>query len=1152
MAPATAGRLLRQLSHLLPPSGLAAQSDRQLLDRFAASREEAAFAALVQRHGGLVLGVCRRLLGDPHEAEDVFQSTFLVLANCADRIRRREAIAGWLHGVAVRLARKALQQRTRVRAPDPRQPANPRDIPNQVARDELCQIVDEEFRKLPSHYRAPLVLCYLEGKSRQQAAAELGCSEGAVKGKLERGRELLRIRLLRRGVALTPLALGSLEQSALAAVPSAWASAAVASAISHSNVPALGAALVRAALRTPRLPTLKIAAAVLALFGVVGAGYGLFAKPAPAGVAGHDVEEDPLPAGAVARIGNNWLHHENPVFFVGFARKGQQLITAQRGYTNYCFTCHAEPSGWLVAGNELLNLQSFQVWDLEHKCAVHSFGRPESAVTRATLRGKANEIRSWLRPQVHVALAADGQTLAVAASDGCIRLWEVAAAREHAVIDLGSKEFVAAMSFAPDGSRLAVCDAKGNVRLLDPAAGREVQRFKLQGAVSWIEGLTFSPDGKRLAASTGTKLHLLDLAAGREYCCVDGKAPGSPAIAFLADGRSVLFPSSDGRLRIVEGASGADVRAFGDPSRTAYLAALAVSPDGKTVATRGFDRAIRLWDLASGTELHQLTPSDLALRRGAEFFTLGTSHMSPAGGLAFSPDGRFLAAADAPGGARLWEVATGKAMRSTPQDSILDAAILPAGQSLRTVGLDHTVRTWRAKDGEQTACLELPPAGPDLVLAQDGRRAAFSVARDKVQIWDLDAGRLIREIDAPRDGGLCVGHVPANQMILSPDGKLLAMRETAGMTNLWEVDSGAKQIPLVPHSPRGTDDFVGNKGLVFSSDSRLLAVVLPPKPRSKSPRVCLWDIKTRKQICLLEPGDTILVGPPAFSPDGRLLALGHAEGTVSIWELTTGSRRLSVASKTRSALTRLAFAPDSKVLAGVDYNKGRAIHLWDLHSGKELATRSGHSLDVVALGFSPDGRRLLSGSKDATALVWDVIGLRPEPAEVALGEQDLARSWEDLARDVPRAYSALCRLEAAPRQAIELFGRRLRPAMAPDPRKISSLIASLESAEFKVRRQAFLELSSLGELAVSALERALRVEQPPETRKRLLELLEVSEPGPPAAETLRGLRAVEVLERLATEHAQALLQKLTQGAPHAQLTQEAKAALRRLAAAGPP
>src|SRR5262249_10588813 len=216
------GRLIRHI-RTLGDAAPTDQSDAQLLERFAARRDEGAFTALLERHGPMVFGVCRRVLRHEQDAEDAFQATFLVLARKAGSRGWHASVGAWLYAVAQRVALKA-------RTLAARRHARHTEVVGEVAAaparaspwHELRPILDEELNRLPEKYRAPLVLCYLEGKTNEEAARELGRPVGTVWYQLSRGRELLRGRLSRRGVGLSAVALGAvIAQHATAAVPEA-------------------------------------------------------------------------------------------------------------------------------------------------------------------------------------------------------------------------------------------------------------------------------------------------------------------------------------------------------------------------------------------------------------------------------------------------------------------------------------------------------------------------------------------------------------------------------------------------------------------------------------------------------------------------------------------------------------------------------------------------------------------------------------------------------------------------------------------------------------------------------------------------------------------------------------------------------------------
>jgi len=206
----------RYLSDLFRNGTPAALSDTELLNQFASRRSErdetaeVAFAALLARHGPMVLRVCRAALGDRHEVEDAFQATFLVLAVRAQSIRRRGSVASWLHGVALRVAASERSRAARSRRHELARAAMNSSTTQDAGSDPVCDqeralVIQEEIGRLPEKYRAAVVLCYLEGLTHEMAAERLGWPVGSVKSRLARARERLRVRLTRRGVAPTSL-----------------------------------------------------------------------------------------------------------------------------------------------------------------------------------------------------------------------------------------------------------------------------------------------------------------------------------------------------------------------------------------------------------------------------------------------------------------------------------------------------------------------------------------------------------------------------------------------------------------------------------------------------------------------------------------------------------------------------------------------------------------------------------------------------------------------------------------------------------------------------------------------------------------------------------------------------------------------------------
>jgi RNA polymerase sigma factor (sigma-70 family) len=260
-------------------------SDGELLQRYVAGREEAAFVALLRRHGPMVLGVCRRVGGNLQDAEDAFQATFLTLARKAGSIRKGQSVAGWLHGVAHRLAlaargRGSRRQARERRAADMRRTSGASDR----AWQELQATLDEALRQVPQVYRAPLLLCYLQGQTQEEAARHLGCPLGTVRSRLARGREWLKRALERQGVRLSAAALAAAlaGSSASAALPAALLRETTRAALAYAAgqapvglIPTRAAELLKGGPQVMATGKAKVETAIVLALGALGLGVGV-------------------------------------------------------------------------------------------------------------------------------------------------------------------------------------------------------------------------------------------------------------------------------------------------------------------------------------------------------------------------------------------------------------------------------------------------------------------------------------------------------------------------------------------------------------------------------------------------------------------------------------------------------------------------------------------------------------------------------------------------------------------------------------------------------------------------------------------------------------------------------------------------------------
>src|SRR5205085_447213 len=355
-----------------------------------------------------------------------------------------------------------------------------------------------------------------------------------------------------------------------------------------------------------------------------------------------------------------------------------------------------------------------------------------------------------------------------------------------------------------------------------------------------------------------------------------------------------------------------------------------------------------------------------------------------------------------------------------------------------------------------------------------GRRLATCSQNDKVvRVWDADTGRELLHIDGPGAG--------VDEVQFSPDGKLLATGAWDQPVYLWDAATGKLRHKLADHPCLGPH-------FRFSADSRALATA------SHHTTVGVWDVATGRLQQELPAPPNQVASLVAFA-DGRLLAIERPDGddeaemaTVSLWDLAAG----------------------------------RCVRRFAGHRG--LVNCAVLSDDGRSLAFSADGRRLATGSQDTTVLVWDMTARQAPHAKARLAADDLARLWDELQdADAAKAWRALWALAAAGDQAVALLHDRLPPAPAADARQIARWVAELDHPQFAVRERATAALREAADQAEGALRAALVRTRSAEVRQRVRRVLDGALEPARSPEELRAVRAVELLEDIATAAAPRLL-----------------------------
>jgi WD40 repeat protein len=719
--------------------------------------------------------------------------------------------------------------------------------------------------------------------------------------------------------------------------------------------------------------------------------------------------------------------------------------------------------------------------------------------------------------------SADGKTLYSGSRwKGHLRQWSVESGKE--VRSFPSLVQVSPLALAPNGKTMAGVSSNSRLWWLTTDTGKVLQELTLRDD---IRAISFFAKGKTLAAGTRSGVRFFDVVTGKEVRHVAPKLQIRDLAASPDD--KVLAAAVDSTVRRWDLANGEELPSFPAKEFTSWVAFV---PDGKWLVSSDQFSVIQFWDLASRKDHYQIRSA---------------GHLTNSRPFDISRDGKTLAYSFKTG-IGFWNISQKRNVDMPGHQGRISALFFaPDGRTLASGSWDNTVRIWDRTSGKELKRWQLP--GGDftgitgLSYSPDGRRLAAAGDDGAVRLWDTETAKEL----APLSTRPNVSHWPdrSREVAYSPDGKfLIALGERS--IRIWET-AGAKELPTIKvDSIQQGHTF---EKLAISPDSKVLAVGLS----GGSPKVLVHDLVGEGKPRLLDLGGRGRLYQLAFSPDGRMLALGgnfypnfpntDVSYMLELRETVTGALRWRIPGK--NAVSALAFAPDHRTLilalrSGDLRRPVSDVMFWDL---EEIGRINGHYHTVSQLAVSPDGRWLATGSEDSTVLIWDLAKLVPRKPARKLSARELNDLFTDLASDDgPRAYRATRVLAAGGSKTVAFLNDILqRLVKGAEAKRIAGLVVQLEKSEFALRQQAQQKLAELGEFAEPALQQALQEKPSLEFRRRAEKL--IAQMG---STRWRLLRAVEVLEVIGTPEARRTLEVIVQGPPHAALTREANKALGRL------
>jgi RNA polymerase sigma factor (sigma-70 family) len=1121
---------------------LAALSDRDLLARFSKDHDQAAFAAVVARHTNMVLGTCRRALPCADDAEDACQAVFLLLAQRAQGTRWQPSVAGWLYSAARKVARNARVAAER-RARREARAAVPEAVsqPDEMTARELTEALDAALDRLPPRYRAPLVLCYLEGLTQGEAATHLGVPAETLKSQLKRGRKKLADALAARGWELGVALLAAVTAST-AAGASRKLHNSILAAVSGSPS-AAAAALVRGVTMSGMTTSTKMALLVAA--GVVALGLGIaptLTVPAQPPEKEHRRAPENVSAPVQACIGSSRFRASATIGDARYAPGGKRVV----GYAGGTLYVWDAGDGSLVRKMDTGLGPLDDSTRIEEKWLAFAANPKDSRIACAGVKDGKTYLQIWdyetgrmvaekassCDALKALAWTPDGKRLLERANVGRTKptQWKLIVrdgnlAEQHChdlPKDFG--EWATVMHPLPGGRHVILWQENWEPAVFDVASGAVVRTLPYKQELP--SDLAVSPDGRTLVATSTQELRLLNLPGGETRTKLPVLRVGwdkprplfSPdgATVYLWDHRPIAYDVATGKekwratfrtlhtvrarlcdisqdgatllIRHGRALSRLDARTGTErdpPDAPSAPPELVWSPDGKVLWTRAerHDRTWTAWDAASGRRLHDLLPGGLV--------TDDNWKLLP--DLFFLPSGKEI-------------VAGLEKSESTERNGPKELLVFEAGtgRCLRRLGDPLPQDTFRVMHP-----IGIDPTG-DTVLMQ-----AYAISGqnpfDQTREYRYEAIRWATARSALVQRWTAIGHRTAPSRHFAPWVVTLGM--TAPEPGATEPKPALARIRCyapadgrlvhelqAEHVSVDVDRVEGNFLLAVEYDSKWITrertLTYAPQPPIAHD---LWELPSRTKVRLF---DAEKQAPVALGPGGRyvLRVVGDA-----------------------------------------------AFEVYEPFVLKKVVATVTAPCRPERFEFSPDGSRVAAALADASVVVWDTTPWRDLIGEQMRREMpaDLAPLWQDLAKDAGTGLRAARLLAAAGERAVVFLAGRIDARKAPDEALLRKLIADLDAEAYATREQAEKALGDIGGSAEAHLRKELRASPPPEARRRIDRLLTQIEARQLTAAEVREVRAVQALEWMGPPAARALLAKWAKGDPSAPLTQTARAAIRR-------
>jgi len=597
-----------------------------------------------------------------------------------------------------------------------------------------------------------------------------------------------------------------------------------------------------------------------------------------------------------------------------------------------------------------------RIWDANRRKYTASFDNKDNKILNSTgellayiadektivlqnlTKGELQAVFSGAESSLRMlSFSPDGKKLAASALDQPSFIWDVVTGEQPVQLS-GHDRLYGQLVFSEDGQWLAAPGWHTRMAQVWNAKTGKLTSL-LKGHQGDVTAVCFSPDGTRLLSiedHPSYQMRLWDTATGKLISVLEGHSNRLADFSFSPDSSRIASTGMDQTIRLWDGVSGKPVVTL--RGHSGWVNTVRFSRDGKQLVSASNDQTIRLWDVGTATSL--------AVLHG---------HTGMVRNAAYLDDGETLVSNSTDGSIRYWD------LKSLARDGqlkghtsfVYGVAIHPDGKQVASASWDSTIRIWDSFAGREMISMPHPKKTIATAIAYHpkGEYLASTGREDAVYLWNASTGELVHQWSIPTHPFL------EARLAFNGQGNLLAAGCRDGTVRVWDLTTKAEVAVLKGHPDTVRD-------VAFSPDGRWLA----SSGDCGDKTVRIWDVASKTQVRILEE-HTDRINTIAFSADGKHFASGSADGTVRLWDFSSGKRLATL--KNGSSVYGLSFTPDGSRLATACADN--AIRLWDVATGDEVAELRGHTDYVHALSFSPDGTRIVSASGDFTLRVWDTV-----------------------------------------------------------------------------------------------------------------------------------------------------------------------------------